>query len=333
MKKSISSHKERMETCLSGEKPDRVPVAFWRHFPVDDQKGETLAAATLSFQKTYDFDFIKVTPSSTYCVADWGVESRWMGNLEGTRDITKRVIFSPDDWLKLPVLNPNHGSLKEMLTCLEILQKELSGYTPFVQTIFSPMSQAKNLVGKEALLVHLRKYPEQLETGLKIITKSTLNFIERAKETGIAGIFLAVQYSQYERLSETEFEKFAKPYNLQILEAVQDLWLNIAHIHGMNVMFDQVKKFPVQVLNWHDQETPPSLSEAKEKFTGVVCGGIRQEESMLLGTPQQVRDEAFRAIQETKGTRFILGTGCVTPIVSPHGNIQAAVNCARNTEI
>ena len=333
MNKIISSHTERMEICLSGEKPDHVPVAFWRHFPVDDQKGETLAAATLSFQKNYDFDFIKVTPSSTYCVKDWGVESRWIGNLEGTRDITKRLITSPEDWLKLPVLNPNHGSLKEMITCLKILQKELSGYTPFVQTIFSPMSQAKNLLGKEGLLVHLRKYPEQLKTGLKIITQSTLNFIEKARKTGISGIFLAVQYSQYSLLSESEFEIFAKPYNLQILEAVQDLWLNIAHIHGLNVMFDQVKDFPVQILNWHDQETPPSLSAAKENFSGVVCGGIRQEETMMLGTPQQVRDEAFHAIQETNGIRFVLGTGCVTPIVTPHGNIQSAINCARNTEI
>lgn len=31
------SHKERLQAVLKGEKPDRIPVAFWRHWPVDDQ--------------------------------------------------------------------------------------------------------------------------------------------------------------------------------------------------------------------------------------------------------------------------------------------------------
>ena len=26
------THRERMEKCLAGVKPDRVPLALWRHF-------------------------------------------------------------------------------------------------------------------------------------------------------------------------------------------------------------------------------------------------------------------------------------------------------------
>ena len=73
------SHRQRLENVLSGEPPDRVPVSLWRHFPVDDQTPEGLAAATASFQRRYDFDFIKVTPSSSFCLKDWGVEDEWRG--------------------------------------------------------------------------------------------------------------------------------------------------------------------------------------------------------------------------------------------------------------
>ncbi|NMB87687.1 MAG: hypothetical protein GYA17_04975 [Chloroflexi bacterium] len=45
---------------------------------------------------------------------------------------------------------------------------------------------------------------------------------------------------------------------------------------------------------------------------------------MVLGTPAQIRAEAEDAILSTNGTRFILGTGCVLPIVAPRGNILAA---------
>jgi hypothetical protein len=31
------NHRARLEACLTGQIPDRAPVALWRHFPVDDQ--------------------------------------------------------------------------------------------------------------------------------------------------------------------------------------------------------------------------------------------------------------------------------------------------------
>ena len=59
--------RERLQATLSGEPVDRPAVALWRHFPVDDQRPEDLAAATLEFQGLYDFDFVKVSPSSSFC--------------------------------------------------------------------------------------------------------------------------------------------------------------------------------------------------------------------------------------------------------------------------
>jgi uroporphyrinogen decarboxylase len=45
---------------------------------------------------------------------------------------------------------------------------------------------------------------------------------------------------------------------------------------------------------------------------------------MLLGTPDQVISEAREAIEITGGRKFILGTGCVAPITTSHGNFMAA---------
>ncbi len=80
------SHKERMGACLKDNPAlDRPPVALWRHFPVDDQSPEGLAAAVLDFQSRYDFDLVKVTPASSFCLKDWGVDDVWEGSPEGTR--------------------------------------------------------------------------------------------------------------------------------------------------------------------------------------------------------------------------------------------------------
>ena len=318
------THRARLEASLSGAVPDRPPVALWRHFPVDDQTPEGLAAATAYFQNTFDFDLIKVTPTSSFCIKDWGVEDHWAGNPEGTRDYTRRAIHHPEDWRKLPRLDPRAGHLGGQIRCLRQISDEFASRVPVIQTIFSPMSQAKNLIGPEKLLVHMRQYPDALHEGLRRITQTTLDFLQEALKTGIDGVFYAVQHGQYGLLSEGEFSSFCRDYDLQILQAARDCWLNLLHLHGDAVMFEAVQDYPTAIINWHDRETQPNLKDALKRTQGAVCGGLRQWETMVLGTPEQVRAEAEDAIQQTEGLRFILGTGCVLPTTAPYGNILAA---------
>ena len=327
------THRQRLEVCVSGDQPDRVPVALWRHFPVDDQSPEGLASATADFQRRFDFDLIKVTPSSSYCLRDWGSQDRWTGEPEGTRVYEKFVINHPEDWAALPVLNPRRGSLADMLTCLRILVSEFSPQVPVVQTIFSPLAQAKNLVSKDRLLTHLRCFPDALQVGLERITQSTIRFLDEAVKIGIDGIFFAVQHAQSGLLNWNEFDTFGKNYDLRVMDAANRLWLNIAHIHGEDIMFDQVSRYPVSVLNWHDQHTPPSLATGKTRFKGVVCGGLNRWDTMVLGSPQKITEEARKAIAATGGKRFILGTGCVLPVITPYGNIQAARQSVTGSEL
>ena len=324
------THRERLERCLTGERPDRVPVALWRHFPVDDQSPQGFAEAVIQFQKIYDFDLIKFTPASSFCLKDWGVQDSWSGATEGTRDYIRRVIHEPHDWEKLSVLDPRQGYLGEQLTSLEILVKELGPDVPVLQTVFNPLSQAKNLVSPENLFVHLRKYPEALHTGLRIITETTRRFVEEVIKTGAAGVFFAVQHASYGLLSPNEYELFGCPYDIEVLKPVDLLWLNMLHLHGVDILFERFLDYPVQVINWHDRETAPKLNDAKKMYDGVLCGGLRRNETIVMGTPQDVKKEAKDAIEQTEGLRFILGTGCVTPIIAPHGNIMAARRVVEN---
>lgn len=320
---SKMSKRERLEAAFAGQPVDRPPVALWRHWPVDDQRGDELARATLVFQHTFDFDFIKVTPSSNYCVAGYGAESAWEGNQEGTRTWGRRVIQAPEDWAKLKPLDPNQGLPGEVLQANKIIGDAVKDEVPFIQTIFNPLSQAKNLAG-ERLLSDMRQHPEAVKAGLAAITESTIRFIRELKSTGAAGIFLAVQHATYNLLTQAEYREFCHKLDLQILKATEGMWFNLVHLHGVNVMFDFIADYPVQVINWHDVETPPSLAQARSSTGKALCGGLRQWETMVRGTPADVEAEARAAFKATGGKGFILGTGCVTPITAPTGNILAA---------
>jgi uroporphyrinogen decarboxylase len=321
----MSTKVERLQAAIAGELADRPPVALWRHFPVDDQDPNLLAQATIAFQKTYDFDFIKVTPASSFCINDYGVQDIWRGHPEGTRDYIHHVIHSINDWNNIGVLDPNLGKLGKQLECLAYLQDQISDETPYIQTIFNPLSQGKNLAGADRMLVHLRKNPKVVLEAFERITETTIAFIELARARGIAGIFYAIQFGTYEYFTPDDYARFGEPFDRKILEAASDLWLNVLHLHGENLIFDIAENYPVQVVNWHDRETEPNLSEGKSKLSAAVCGGLRRWDTMVLGNADTVREEAIDAMRSLDGGRgMILGTGCVVPILAPYGNFMAA---------
>ena len=68
--------RERLSATINGQEVDRIAVALWRHFPGDDQRPADLAESQLTWQAQYDWDFIKVSPASSFRVVDWGIQTR-----------------------------------------------------------------------------------------------------------------------------------------------------------------------------------------------------------------------------------------------------------------
>lgn len=322
----MTTKRERLEAAITGDIADRPPVALWRHFPVDDQDPSTLAEASVEFQRMYDFDFIKVTPASSFCLRDWGVEDDWRGNPEGTRDYTRRVIHVSDDWRRLNVLNPESGSLARQLRCLELIREQVGQDVPIIQTIFSPLAQAKNLAGQDKMLAHLNRDPEKVQAGLETIAKSTIAFVAAAQSRGIDGIFYAIQHASFDIFDRQGYAKYGEIYDQRIIDAASDLWLNVLHLHGDSLMFDLAEIYPVRIVNWHDRETSPDLAAGKHRINAAVCGGISRE-TLSLGNPETVRIEATEAIESLNGQGMILGTGCVVPVIAPRANLKAARAC------
>jgi uroporphyrinogen decarboxylase len=315
-----------VEEAIAVQSVDRVPVALWCHFPGDDQDPSDLAAATIAFQRRWDFDFVKVTPASSFQIKDWGVQDEWRGNTEGTRQYTLRPIQHASDWRNLKTLDARSGALGTQLKCLKMIVEALPD-APVIQTVFSPLAQMKNLAG-ERLLIDLRQNPAEFKAALEIITQSTLAFVREIAATGAAGIFYAVQHATSNLLSAAEFDEFGRAYDLRILAATKDCWLNVMHIHGDNIYFDAVADYPLQVWNWHDRETGPSLKDGLARIKGAACGGIARDSVMLCGRPHDVRRQVKDAITQTNGRRYIVGTGCVTMIPTPEGNIRASIESA-----
>ncbi len=314
--------RQRLEAAIAGEPVDRLPVALWRHWPGDDQNAAALAAAHLKWQADYDWDLVKVGPASSYSVVDWGVRDQWEGHIEGTRKTTYLPVQSPADWGALRPLDPSRGMLAEQIEALRLVGEGLRGTTPFIATVFSPLSMAKHLAGNETLLSHLRRDPDTLRHGLEVITESILRFINAARAVGIDGIYYAVQHAAYPLLNRDEFAAFGRPYDLRVLEGAADLWCNIVHLHGKSVMFDMVADYPMAFLNWHDRDTGISLAEGLSGTAAAASGGVSQWTIHQEG-PEGTLAEVADARAQTGDRRLLLGTGCVIMTTTPLRNIRA----------
>jgi uroporphyrinogen decarboxylase len=318
----LMSKRDRLAAAVRGEETDRPPVALWRHFPTDDQDVEQLALSAIAFQTQYDWDFIKLTPSSSYSVEGWGCRVAYRGGAEGTSEYLVRPVQEPQDWARLEVLDPYTGTLGQQLATIGRVRELAGPDIPLLETVFSPLSQAKNLIGGGREIVHLRRHRHELQHALEVITETTVRFVRAALEAGADGIFYAVQHASASLLNEAEYREVGRPLDLRVLEVAQGASFNLLHLHGFNTYLDLVADYPVHALNWHDRDTGPALAEGARRFPGMVVGGLSQRD-LVEGTPGSVRGLAREAVAQMDGRRLCLSTGCVMPTVAPWGNIRA----------
>ena len=319
------THWERVEAALKGEAVDRPPVSLWRHWPGEDDTAEGLAAATVRWQEAYDFDLIKFMPTGTYGVVDWGAKTTYVHNPSGTTTITAPGLTAADEWPRLEALDVTKGFMGQQNDALRLTAEALAGSVPILQTIFSPLTTARKLAG-DRVFTHMRCNPDVLKEGLQIIAETTARFALAVLGGGAHGVFFASQCSSYQLLSEAEYREFGEPFDRAVLDAIQsDARLNMVHAHGEDIMFDLLAAYPVQMMNWHDRRTWPSLAEARERFPGLLVGGIDDRRTLLSGTADDIRAEIRDALGQGNG-RLMVGPQCVMSIETPNEKVRIAVD-------
>ncbi|KAB8144489.1 hypothetical protein F8S13_06345 [Chloroflexia bacterium SDU3-3] len=306
----------------------RTPVALWRHWPVEDQSADLLAKATIDFQRRFDFDLIKVTPSQTFVGEDLGLRGHYDGNPEGDLVQGERPIRTIEQWEAIAPQPVTTGALARQIRCLELIAAE-AGDTPFLQTIFNPLTVANCLAGPNAAIWR-RRYPDAFKRGFDAIIETWGGFVAAVMKTGAAGIFFSTADASYRTMSEEEYRRWGRTSDLAVAEPSKAGWLNLLHVHGEELMLDVVADYPFQIVNWDDKRSGPTLAEGAKIFAGkAVAGGLAQWSTLLDGSPAQVAQQAREGIAQMGGRGYVLAAGCVTPIPVAEANIRAAIAVAR----
>lgn len=328
------NREERVRAVIEGNEPDRIPVSVWMHLSECDQDPRSLAEEMVSFNEKFDFDFIKMMPFGAYSVPDWGAKLNVYCDKFKEVEIAAPAITELDDYHKINPLAPTYGTWGKTLQISQWLSKLAKPNTPYIQTLFTPATTLKKMTSSR-LLQDMKEHPEHVHQALAAITETTINFAKANIEAGVSGFFVATQCASYDILTDELFAEFCKPYDFQLINAFKnETWFNVVHIHGANIMFEAVSKYPCNVLNWHDRYTEPSLSEARERSSKIFLGGLKEvptfvgtslhyDSILASSSPAAIKIHVKEAIDMVAGKGFILGPGCVADPRSPDENLYA----------
>ena len=321
--------RERVDAAIRGDAVDHVPISFWGHSYLKEWSASELAEAMLDNYRTYDWDYMKVNPRASYHVEDWGAVLERSTDPNHGPTFQQAPVREASDWRRLTPLDPGRGVMKEQLDALALIRDGLHGEAYFIQTIFSPLSVAKYLVGNRPgpVIESLRDHPDDLRAALETITRTFATYSEECLKTGASGIFFATTgWAAGDLLTEDEYRAFGIEYDLRVLQAVKDRApFNVLHNCGERIAFDLLAEYPVAAISWDPTLAGnPSLAEGKSRTKAAVMGGVNEKRTLADGTPEEVAAQVRDAITSTGGRRLLLAPGCSIPPRSPRANLEAA---------
>jgi len=331
--------KERIGAFLAGKPVDRLPcvplilnhaarlikVKIGRY--VTD--GRVMGQAHVAAYRRYGQDLICIFADTAIVAEALGTE------LYFPEDDVPRVkapaVAEPEDLEKLqPVDARTAGRLPVYLEAIRHCVREV-GQEVFTSCCLpAPFSTAAALRGTAMLARDLIKRPGLAHAVLEKSLELTNDFSEAVAEAG--GIPVLVDpVASGSLLSAKAFQEFVLPYVRQALEKIKALGMApMLHICGRTSnIIDLMAESGAAVLSIDQIE----LSEAREKVGDKVClmGNVRPTETLLQGSPDDVRREARKCLDDCRDNPggFILASGCEVPIETPPENVEALMAVAR----
>ena len=266
-------------------------------------------------------------PARAYHVEDWGVENEAPRHgaarqAEGRRE---SPVKEPADWANIRPLDPTSGTLGEMLDAEERIAADIQGDTDWVMTVFNPISIAADLINDDERFVdHLRHHGERVHEALRAITETFLASPAKPCARRLRDPL------RHDRLGERDHIDATLPgvrTSVRPPRARRDAGglLNVIHVCGPRASCGSIsttrsRSCPGPTTT---RAIPPSR-DPRRHTTRPSSPESTTKGTVLKGPPEAVQAQARAAIEESQGTRFILGPGCAVPSAAPERHYAAA---------
>lgn len=196
---------------------------------------------------------------------------------------------------------------------------------PVFAGVIGPFSLAGRLMDVTEILVNCYADPDFVHAAMKKTVPFLIEYIKAYRDAGAMGVVMAEPLTGM--LSPELAEEFSEPYVRQIVEAVQDDdFLVIYHNCGDNAarMIDSILRTGSAAYHFGNAISMKDLLPHVPAGT-IVMGNVDPAGQFRNGTPQSIREETLRIMEECcpGNPGFVISSGCDIPPASSWENIQA----------
>ena len=304
--------RERVMAALRGDPVDRVPLAFWLHNFATENSAKGLADETLRLLHRFDWDFLK-PQSRAQCFAEmWGLTFTPSRDKARPYTVTDVPVADAAGLAALRPVNPEQGALGEQLEALRLIRAAVGPDVPIIWTVFSPLMVLPMLVrgGREQALALARSAPRETESALGALAVTLARYARACLADGADGLFYATTMATRELISAEECRRWQRPFDLRVLEAVEEAPFNLLHVCGAGIHFDEFADYPVTAYSWATVPGNPTLETVHVQTGKAVVGGLPAKPEIASMKAEELERRAQRAIAEMSGRWLLLGPDC-----------------------
>ena len=229
------------------------------------------------------------------------------------------------------VLRKNDPWIDLCCTACEMLVEQMGDVVGTSASLTGPMTAASSIYPISKLLIATRKQPELVHKLLRFSTDALIAVSEEFAKCGV-DIFICDPVASGDIMSEKAYRELVLPYTKELAPAIHKHGVAMGyHICGnTNKITEAMLESGCDMLSV-DVKVP--LLRAKELGGDKVpiIGNVDPINTMMLGTPEEVREEVMRDIADCADTPngYIVSTGCDIPVDTPKENVMAFMDAVR----
>src|SRR5260370_28402660 len=186
------SGRKRVEAAIAMGVADGPSFGAWGQRYGEEWSPADLATVTVDRARQFGWDFVKFQPRASSFAEAFGSVYKPAGHRLKGPVLESEAVADLDAWNNVALVN--RKALDDQVESLHLVAKDLGFGVPVIQTVFSPLTVAGYLVGKNSSRVgrELRKHPDLVRPAMDRIAEALVDFSKRSVAAGRAGIFSAI---------------------------------------------------------------------------------------------------------------------------------------------
>ncbi len=330
--------RERVLAHLEGRPIDHLPLmpitmmfacnligARYRDYCTDYR---VLVEGQLRTSEHFGFDYVNTMSDPAREAADCGATVQYFDQQPVAIVEEQALLADKSRLASLKLPDPlGGGRMHNGIRALGLFKERVGREKVIEGWVEGPIAEAADLRGINTVMMDFFDDPVFVRDLFEFVVEMELRF---AREQVRAGAdVIGIGDAAASLISPQLYTEFVWPYEKRLVDGIHALGCKVRlHICGnTRRLLEGMGKLGCAIV---DLDSLAPLSEARQQMgpTQVLLGNMNPVTILRNGTPADVT-AAIAECHRQAGSRFVVGAGCEVPRDTPHANLQALCDYAR----